>query len=787
MKRVELLAPAGSLNILKVAVDNGADAVYCGVNLYNARINADNFTLENLRDGCIYAHRRSTKVYLTLNTIINDDELSEATELASDAYNCGVDGILIQDLGLASMIHEKYPEIPLHASTQMNIYSSDDFNKLKELGISRVVLPREMTMKEISNRTRIASRNGIETEVFAHGAVCVCYSGLCLFSSMNKSGTRSGNRGLCAQPCRQEYKMTTGSDINNGGEVVKDGHLLSPKDRSIIPFLSDLISAGVSSLKIEGRMRDENYVASAVHAYRVLIDAYYDGTLDNDLVKSVSDSLLVNFNRGGSFTTQSLGGKQVSNMLSGEYVGKFGLKIGHVMNTDYKKGNIVVSFNGGAPLPTKGDYLSIRDRSKEICSFPVGKVHEAPGSITVKGLHPDMISKLNKNLPVYLMSHDFIGSRPSKRKTRINISFDSTEYGVLKINARVVDGMFAELFAETQLDYDTSFEGKPLDNERIEAQLRKTGDTPFSVDEVYFVSDVAVICPVSTINDLRRMLVDSLLAEIDYEASHNVSPVFDMFGEDDDDVDNELEDFKRGEISTLYYFPSFRNVKGDMRRDADIYAFSIHDLLVKNFRKRIVEFISSDDLKLAVVMPDLVHDEIGLRFKDCLFELKELLGEKFYAIIDSDNLSDSSIYEEIGVKHFLSAGANLYNSKSIKNAIESHDGAYVSYEMSIDEAMSALNTVNSGCVLLHAGGLIPWMQSDFCPIGNNKEKCHECFNNDVFILNQENGEKECRIVTRPFDHSSVIYGDPKVTYAYEEAEQLSMDGIDVVMCYTEII
>ncbi len=784
MKKVELLAPAGSLNILKIAVDNGADAVYCGVNLYNARINADNFTLEDLREGCTYAHRRSTKVYLTLNTIINDDELSEACELAADAYNSGVDGILVQDIGLATVIHDKYPEIPLHASTQMNVYSGEDYSKLKELGFTRVVLPRELTLSEISSKTKIAARSDIETEVFAHGAVCVCYSGLCLFSSMNKSGTRSGNRGLCAQPCRQEYKLSLDDEAKNGGFVIKEGHLLSPKDRSIIPYLSELISSGVSSLKIEGRMRDENYVASAVHAYRVLIDAYYEGTLDSALIKSISDSLLVNFNRGGSFTTQSLGGKQVSNLLSGEYVGKFGLKIGHIMNTDHKKGTIVINFNGSSPLPVKGDYLSIRDRNKEICSFPVGKVHEAPGSITVKGLHPDMISKLNKNIPVYLMSHDFIGSRPTKRKTSINISFDGSESGILKINARIPEGIFAEVFAEAEIDYDTNFEGKPLENERIESQLRKTGDTPFSVNDVYFVSNAPVKCPVSIINDLRRTLIDNLIAEIDYASSHNVNSMFDMFGDFDDD--NELGDFERGNISTLYYFPSFKNIKGDLRRDADIYAFSAYDLLVKNFRKRIIEFISSDDIKLAVVFPDLVHDNTCLRFKDCLFDLKEALGDKLYAVIDSDNLSSSTLYEELGVKHFISAGANLYNRESLKKSLSEHDGSYVSYEMSIDEATSALNSIDNGCVLLHCGGLIPWMQSDFCPIGNNKEKCHECFNNDTFVLNQENEDKELRIITRPFDHSSVIYGPAKVSYDYEEASEYASNGLDVIMCYTEI-
>ncbi|MBQ4271479.1 MAG: U32 family peptidase, partial [Clostridiales bacterium] len=209
-KKIELLAPAGSLPILKAAVDNGADAVYIGADIFNARINADNFTMEDIAEGCSYAHRRSSLVYLTLNTLVNDDEIESALQLASDAYNAGIDAILIQDKGLLELIHKTYPQIPLHASTQMNIYSRDDLSELKKLGISRIVVPRELSVSEISDRVRLASREGIELEVFAHGAICVCYSGLCLFSSMNKSGSRSGNRGVCAQPCRQEYTLKNG-------------------------------------------------------------------------------------------------------------------------------------------------------------------------------------------------------------------------------------------------------------------------------------------------------------------------------------------------------------------------------------------------------------------------------------------------------------------------------------------------------------------------------------------------------------------------------------------------
>ena len=779
MNRIELLAPAGSLPILKAAVDSGADAVYCGVNLYNARINADNLTMDDLMEGCVYAHRRSTKVYLTLNTLINDEELPEATELAANAYNLGVDAILVQDIGLAKSIKSKYPEIPLHASTQMNVYSTDDYKTLSEMGFTRVVLPRELTLEEIRNRVRIASSYGIDLEVFAHGAVCVCYSGLCLFSSMNKSGTRSGNRGLCAQPCRQEYKLT------GNGNTVRSGHLLSPKDRCVIPYLSELISSGIGSLKIEGRMRDEAYVSAAVHAYRVLIDAYYDGILDDELVKSVNDSLLVSFNRGGSFTSQSLSGKKPDNLLSGEFVGKYGLKIGKMSSSDPKKGTITIRTGNSSLIPAKGDYISIRDKKGEVASFPVGKIHEAPGSVTLKGLHPDAIKALGKDLNVFLMSHDFVGSRSSKRKTKINISVDTTADGSFKADARICDGIFKEVFATVEEVIDTSYEGNPIPWDRVEKQMRKTGDTPFEVNEFFVVKGSNEVgCQISLINDIRRQLIDTLISELDYEASHNAGSNYDMFAEDEGRAPVSSE----GKVETLYYFPSFATVRGDLRRDADMYAFSVYDLSFNKFRNKIIDFIRSSDTKLVAVLPDLIHDNTYKRFVDTLKLLKEELGERFYAVIDCDHMSSSDIYSVLSLKHFISAGANTYNEETYKAVDAVSDGVFMSYEISSDTAYEILSSVSceGSTVLVHGGGFIPWMQSDFCAVGNNKKDCRMCLERDVFMLDQGEGEKECRLVTRPMDHTSMIYGPSKVNYDDNEVTRLAELGVNIIQCFTEV-
>ena len=266
--KIELLAPSGNLEILKVAVDTGADSVYLGLKEYSARAGADNFTLDELEEGVDYAHARSAKVFLAVNTLMSDSEFELFYPTIAEAVNIGVDGLIVQDLAVLRKLSTDFPDVIINCSTQMNVFSADEFKKLADIGANRVVLPRELSCDEIETRTKIASGYGLETEVFAHGAVCVCASGLCLFSAMNRSGTRSGNRGSCAQPCREEYALY------NDGLRLKEGHLLSPKDRDVSEYLERLIKSGVKSLKIEGRMRDANYVRSAVYCYRRMIDAY---------------------------------------------------------------------------------------------------------------------------------------------------------------------------------------------------------------------------------------------------------------------------------------------------------------------------------------------------------------------------------------------------------------------------------------------------------------------------------------------------------------------------------
>ncbi len=242
---VELLSPVGNFEALKAAVQNGADAVYFGVNSFNARAFAENFDAETLKKAILYAKLRGVQAHLTLNTLLKDDELEEAFNIAKQAYESGIDAIIVQDLGLADLLIKSFPDLPIHSSTQMSIHNLEGVQKLQNLGFKRVVLSRELSLRDIQY---ICKHSSIEIETFIHGALCISYSGQCLFSSL--VGGRSGNRGKCAQSCRLPFELLEDE------KKIDSGYLLSTRDLCGLKYIPDLINAGVKSFKIEGRMKN---------------------------------------------------------------------------------------------------------------------------------------------------------------------------------------------------------------------------------------------------------------------------------------------------------------------------------------------------------------------------------------------------------------------------------------------------------------------------------------------------------------------------------------------------
>lgn len=329
---IELLSPAGDFKCLKAAIQNGANSVYLGTDVFSARAFASNFNLDELEKAIQYAKIRGVKTHLTLNTLITDTEFESAINVAKKAYEFGIDAIIVQDLGLAMELMKLFPDLPIHGSTQMTVHNLNGALELQDLGFKRVVLARELSVNEIDY---ICKNTDIQIETFIHGAICISYSGQCLFSSI--LGGRSGNRGKCAGPCRLPFELLE----NN--KNINSGYLLSTRDLCGLDFIPDLINAGVKSFKIEGRMKSPEYVATVTRIYRKYIDLALSG---NEYIIDENDKkeLLQVFNRGMS-SSGHLSNEANRNLVFKEKPNNMGLFLGKVQKYNPKKGYITVKLN----------------------------------------------------------------------------------------------------------------------------------------------------------------------------------------------------------------------------------------------------------------------------------------------------------------------------------------------------------------------------------------------------------------------------------------------------------
>lgn len=319
-RRVELLAPAGGPDALRAAVRNGADAVYLGTTELNARRGADNFTLETLPEACRFAHLRGARIYLTANVVILEHEMTSALSMVARAWEAGIDAVIVQDLGLLSALHSVLPDVRVHASTQIDTHNIDTVAVLAELGVSRVTLARELSIPEIG---QLAASAPLELESFVHGSLCFSHSGQCFMSSM--VGGRSANRGLCAQPCRLPYDLV---DPEGLLADVPGRYLLSPKDLAGVELLPRLVEAGVAALKIEGRMKSPEYVASVVSVYRAALDRALAAPGSYEVLPAETERLEEAFNRG--FTPAYLADVRDDSMMSYTRPNNRGVLLGRV-------------------------------------------------------------------------------------------------------------------------------------------------------------------------------------------------------------------------------------------------------------------------------------------------------------------------------------------------------------------------------------------------------------------------------------------------------------------------
>ncbi len=484
MDKIELLAPAGSMESLIAAVQSGADAVYLGGNNFSARAYASNFDDENMEKAIDYCHLYGVKVYITMNTLIKENEMEAAINYAAKLYSFGVDALIVQDTGLAYLLNKYIPQLELHASTQMTIHNGEAALYFKNIGFKRIVLSRELSLKEIEH---ISKDFNIETEMFIHGALCICYSGQCLMSSV--IGGRSGNRGRCAQPCRMEYSL-----YNKESKVSKKGYFLSPKDICTIENVKEVIETGTSSLKIEGRMKRPEYVAGVVDIYRKAIDSEYDGT-SFDLQNSYK-TLLKLFNREG-FSKGYMFGNKGKDMMAYSFPKNTGIILGKVGN------NSIVKLSEQL---NKGDGIRIgmgEDGFVAVKIFKNGKVVETAFSGDEVVINPtkykekDVLYKTSDNVLLSKLKLSY--ERPLERKINVPLKvkfipdekFELT--ALFKSEEIILDGVLVEKALN-----------KAVTEEKIIENLSKSSETPIKFSPIHFSEYKEGFLPISAINNLRR-------------------------------------------------------------------------------------------------------------------------------------------------------------------------------------------------------------------------------------------------------------------------------------------
>ncbi|WP_082130229.1 U32 family peptidase [Aneurinibacillus tyrosinisolvens] len=510
---VELLAPAGNWECMKAAVNNGADAIFFGVEKFNARARADNFKMDELPEIMAYLHKFGVKGYLTFNILVFENEMEDARELIDACVDAGVDAVIVQDLGLVKMIREISPDFPIHGSTQMTITSPEAVDFVKEYDLEVVVLGRENNLKQIKT---IADKTNTPLEVFVHGALCVSYSGQCLTSEM--WGGRSANRGECAQACRLPYDLLVDGEQKEMGNIA---YLLSPKDLAAIDLMPELIEAGVKSFKIEGRMKTPEYVANVVSKYRKAIDQYFEGEAYVPSKQEVRE-LEQSFSRG--FTHGFLTGTNNKKLVDGTFPKSRGVYLGTVkkvlkdavlceLESPLKRGDGIVFDAGNPQVKEEGGrvYDLRRNGHKVEGEIPEGLIEIVPGRHDVKlnRVHVgDKIWKTNDPELDRRLRKTFETEQPhrlfplsvkvwGKEGTPLTTSWQDTRTG-----DTVTVSSDAVLEAARK---------RPLTIDYLVEQWGRLGGTIYELGELDMDIDGDVIVPVKELNRMRREAVEQLI------------------------------------------------------------------------------------------------------------------------------------------------------------------------------------------------------------------------------------------------------------------------------------
>ena len=743
MTKVELLAPVGDWNCLKAAVQNGADAVYFGVDQFNARMYAANFNVEDMKQVIDYCKLRNVKTNLTLNTLLENCEFDNAVDLAKEAYKAGVDAIIVQDLGLAKYLIDNIPGLPIHASTQMTVHNLQGVLKLEKLGFDRVVLSRELSCEEIEY---ICKNCKVEIETFIHGALCICYSGQCLFSSV--VGGRSGNRGKCAGPCRLPYELISENAETHERKSIDKGYLLSTKDLCGIAYLPRLIQAGVKCFKIEGRMKSPEYVATVTRIYR----KYIDMVLNNDDFiideKDINDLMQV-FNRGG-FSDGHLDSKHNRNLIFPEKPSNMGIYLGTIKKYNSNKGHITLQLEEDLEL---GDSISVSNEASKylVSELMIKNVNQKKVSANTEVTIGRMKGNIKVGDKVYRISSKALSDFAKA-------SYDNCENKKIPLNCTVTIKKNTPISMEISTNKNTCYNElyssiyvkeisnmipidalkTPISVERVVKQISKTTNTPFSFENITVLLDDGLYVPsISTLNELRRTALEKVEQEILSRAKRTL---LDLSRKSKESI-TYTPNVKNPEISVLFrqLDLDFDYTKLDKEKITNIYV-SLELFISKKYSKVISYF--SDNYNLYIYVPSIIktnYKNIALSTIEQAVMIYNIKGFIVSNIGDFELLKKySKDYEFIG-----NYTLNVFNNNTMEEYRKlGLSRITLSRELNQELIKEMLANANINTEMIVYGNL-PLMASSYCFLGETN-KCYpdcgtNCKKNNKYYLKDRLG------------------------------------------------
>ncbi len=787
---VELLSPVGDFECLKAAVQNGANSVYFGADIFSARAFATNFSLEDLEKAIQYAKIRGVKTHLTLNTLVTDTEFESAMNVAKKAYEFGIDAIIVQDLGLAMALMRAFSDLPIHGSTQMTVHNLNGALELQELGFKRVVLARELSVNEIDY---ICKNTNIEIETFIHGALCISYSGQCLFSSM--LGGRSGNRGKCAGPCRLPFELLE----NN--KTINSGYLLSTRDLCGLEFIPDLIRAGVKSFKIEGRMKSPEYVATVTRIYRKYIDLALS---DNEYVIDENDKkeLLQVFNRGMS-SSGHLSNEANRNLVFKEKPNNMGLFLGKIQKYNHKKGYITVKLNEPIGI---GDTISIE---KEQGTYTISELMDTNmknikfteiGQTVVIGRMKGNIKLGNQ---IYKMSSKKLNllaqnsCSKENRKVLLNCHIVIKENKPISIT--VTSASNIELYKGLKIHYTSDIiplkaKTRPMDKNTIISQFSKTGSTPYAFKTLDIDLDHNVFIPkLSTLNDLRRTILQMVeqyainvmtrtysITDKKVNKSKNENNMMDKL--EKEQHDSQKSSIKKTRLSLLLNI-LHTNFDYTQLQDIENVYIPLKYFSMKDYQE--ILHILDDKFNVYIYMPTIVKSNY-----------KNLLSSNIETTLNNYHIKGFVISNICNIKLLNTLFAdlnknlelitnytfNVYNSNTIK---ELKNLGICRYTISPELNREIIHDLST-CVDLPneliVYGRTPLLNMNYCLLGET-DKCYptckqRCITNNIYEL-KDRLHMKFRILPDNIQTVTTIFNS-KITSIYPKEFNIDYARIDIL-------